>query len=601
MLSAWATSIFLIFFFFDCSTFRFQSQYITIQILFTETGLEIIRWRIKLKPIKVCFHEDKLLIATQKHLHIYDLNTGLGIKKPMELKGNRICLHTQKSYSLQPENAKIRIEPLILEPSMQNPNLELKTMNQQTWEKFQDGKWSLKFEKRAKKKPLEQWICCVKKTEARESESIWPKTFSFQPINTDCITGNENASFKISAFRFSVTKTGAILIVTAITVQLWSLPEGAGLEANYTLRDFWCISRLGELRNKNSNIIESAWTKVETTENMDEVRVFLHVQEDRSKIIKGHHEIVMGGSNEVQKAFNCCYYLMLLSRMISEEQCYWRANLPNLKNVPDLTVEINKILQQYIPTYRFPRIEIGLVDSPILYLFNFPDLDFVFTTYRNYSRCIFSWIYESDAKPDALYSYVSNNILRVKIVRWLIHQTQRGETAYGLLLQKQLPHLIHDYPDLAGEIARGVSFQISVAPFIKTPVFWRLERWPGELENLEVEILTIRKHLDPIIQFTDHVEFPDGLWFVWLAIASRCWRLTTIFFTYLLQFIMKHHPMFSSNLKSATVCVVPLLNLCRYDDSGKSTFTRIAAIATRRNLVEIAEPFLEVIVNHVRM
>jgi len=153
-------------------------------------------------------------------------------------------------------------------------------------------------------------------------------------------------------------------------------------------------------------------------------------------------------------------------------------------------------------------------------------------------------------------------------------------------------------PELAAEIARGLSYQVCVLPCVMDSVFLRQERWPSELQNLDMEILTQYKHLDPIIQFTDHVDFPDGFKFVWLATIFRCWWGLIGLRTSLWK-LFQYFPIFSSRLRSGSVCVVPLLNLCCYDGKSQSAFTRIADIMVQRNLVEIAEPFLEATVNHV--
>lgn len=192
---------------------------------------------------------------------------------------------------------------------------------------------------------------------------------------------------------------------------------------------------------------------------------------------------------------------------------------------------------------------------------------------------------------------MSDNVVQAKIVRWLIRKIQRGETAYGFLLQKQLPSLCEN-PELVKVIARALSYHVCVAPIVENQVFLRQARWPAEpnLHNLDMEILTRFNHLDPIIQFTDHVDFPNGFKFVWLAIASRFLFLLGQYKQYILQF----YPNFSSRLRSGYICVVPLLGLCSYD-KGESTFTKIAEITLERNFVEIAEPFLEAVVNHVTM
>ncbi|RUS22732.1 hypothetical protein BC937DRAFT_87543 [Endogone sp. FLAS-F59071] len=594
------------------------SQYITVHILLMNTGLEVIRWRAEITPSKVCFHDsgDKLYIITkEQQILLYDVNTAKIITQSIKSTGNHLCLHSTRHYYFKPANNAIEVETLVPTPMDEGKIIELKPMGDEPKILFQGNQWILETVQES-----EQWVCCIKNN-SNDSET---KRFSFQPVGIN--VGDDEHGYSLNnKFSFAVTETGAVLVVTSVTVQLWSPAVGA----NYTLCDFWCISKIGRSRKKYPTVIDLEWDgmKVETIAK-DKMRIILCIKEDEESNSKGYYEIVMKNSNdsdasdssvpntpkvEEQMAFSCCCYLMLLSRMINEERCDWKPSPREIEKIPELTVEIKEMLQQYIPTYRYPRIYIRYITHPILYLFNFEDLDAVFTEYRNYSRCIFAWIYESDETPENFFSYVNDNVVQAKVVRWLIRKIQRGETAYGLLLQKWLPTLMRNKPELASEIARGLSYQICVAPIVdvekpgflrqerwpaKKPVFPRQERWPAEINNLDMEILTKFNHLDPIIQFTDHVDFPDpdSFKFVWLAIASRCRFLTRL--GQLKQCILQYYPNFSPRWRSGFICVVPLLGLCSYDDTGKSTFTEIVEVTLERNFVEIAEPFLEAVVNH---
>lgn len=378
-----------------------------------KTGLEVIRWRAEITPSKLYFHNsgDKLYIITEEQqLLLYDLNTGKIITKSMEPNGNRMCLHSSRHYYFKPADNAIKVETLVPTPMDEGKTFELKLMGYEQKQRFQDNQWTLEIVQDSK---CEQWVCCI--NNSNDSEV---KKFSFQPVGkkleddeqspsnkfnkfNNKLNNNFNKKFN-NKFRFAVTETGAVLVITSVTVQLWSSTKGA----NYTLCDFWCISKLGRFRT----VIDLKWDgmRVEPFAK-DKVRIVLRIKEDEKPNSKGYYEIVMNSNDnmyssnvldsdapdlsapntfkvEEQMAFSCCCYLMLLSRMICEKRCDWAASPREIEKVPELTVEIKETLQQYIPTYRYPRIHIRLIGSPVLYLFNFEDLDAVFTEYRNYRR-----------------------------------------------------------------------------------------------------------------------------------------------------------------------------------------------------------------------